>query len=62
MDGGSGAQKFADAVEKKPKLTRNQLKRMKKKEKKAGGRESRETSVALQSESEAKGVRPALPL
>jgi hypothetical protein len=58
MDGGSGAYKPVGVGEKKPKLTKNQMKRMKKKEKKAGG-QSRETSVATQPESEAKGVCPA---
>jgi hypothetical protein len=57
VNGDSSASNVAGTGEKKQKLTRNQMKRMKKKEKKAGERGSRETSVAIQSESETKGVR-----
>lgn len=44
-------------AEKKPKMTKNQLRRAKKKEHKALERESRESSVATESLSEANEVR-----
>ena len=57
QDQGAGAGAIPSAT-KKPKLTKNQMKRMKKKEKKAGAsRESRETSIVTQPESETEGVR-----
>jgi len=56
VNGDASANSVAGTGEKKQKLTRNQMKRMKKKEKKAGERGSGETGVAVQSESETKGV------